>query len=60
VLAESLNSGFLYYECASIKYYKKRKFIYALNKGEIVESGTYEELIYQDSLFTQLAKRQIS
>lgn len=34
--------------------------IYVLDDGEITESGTYEELMQQDGLFTQLAKRQIS
>lgn len=34
--------------------------IYVLDKGEITESGTYEELMQQDGIFTQLAKRQIS
>ncbi|MFH6991520.1 NHLP bacteriocin export ABC transporter permease/ATPase subunit [Flavobacterium sp. FlaQc-48] len=34
--------------------------IYVMNDGEITETGTYEELMQQDGLFTQLAKRQIS
>ncbi len=34
--------------------------IYVLDKGTIVESGTYDELIEQDALFSQLAKRQIA
>jgi ABC-type bacteriocin/lantibiotic exporter with double-glycine peptidase domain len=34
--------------------------IYVLDKGTIVESGTYEELMNNDALFTQLAKRQIA
>ncbi|WP_208610057.1 NHLP bacteriocin export ABC transporter permease/ATPase subunit [Flavobacterium defluvii] len=34
--------------------------IYVLNNGEITESGTYEELMQQDGLFKELAKRQIS
>lgn len=34
--------------------------IYVLDNGEITEYGTYDELMQQDGLFTQLAKRQIS
>ena len=34
--------------------------IYVMDKGTIVESGTYDELIEQDALFSQLAKRQIA
>lgn len=34
--------------------------IYVLDQGEIKECGTYEELMQQDGIFTQLAKRQIS
>nr|WP_314837791.1 NHLP bacteriocin export ABC transporter permease/ATPase subunit [uncultured Flavobacterium sp.] len=34
--------------------------IFVLDKGEIKESGTYEELIQKDGLFTELAKRQIA
>ncbi|MEO0639482.1 MAG: NHLP bacteriocin export ABC transporter permease/ATPase subunit, partial [Bacteroidota bacterium] len=34
--------------------------IYVMDKGEIVESGTYRELIKQDGLFAKLAKRQIA
>ncbi|MGF7217834.1 ATP-binding cassette subfamily C protein [Spirosoma lacussanchae] len=34
--------------------------IYVLDKGTIVESGTYDELMEKDSLFAQLAKRQIA
>ncbi|MFC3811779.1 NHLP bacteriocin export ABC transporter permease/ATPase subunit [Lacihabitans lacunae] len=34
--------------------------IYVLDKGTIVESGTYEELMKNDALFSQLAKRQIA
>jgi NHLM bacteriocin system ABC transporter ATP-binding protein len=34
--------------------------IYVMDKGEIIESGTYEELMEIDGLFTQLAKRQIA
>ena len=34
--------------------------IFVLEKGEIKESGTYEELIQKDGLFTELAKRQIA
>jgi NHLM bacteriocin system ABC transporter ATP-binding protein len=34
--------------------------IFVLDKGEITESGTYDELMQLDGLFTQLAKRQIA
>lgn len=34
--------------------------IYVLEKGEIKETGTYEELMGLDGLFTQLAKRQMA
>ncbi len=34
--------------------------IYVMDKGEIVESGTYNELIERDGLFSKLAKRQIA
>jgi ATP-binding cassette subfamily C protein len=34
--------------------------IFVLEKGEIKESGTYDELIQMDGLFTELAKRQIA
>lgn len=34
--------------------------IFVLDKGEITESGTYEELMQLDGLFTQLAKRQMA
>lgn len=34
--------------------------IYVMDKGQIVEGGTYEELMKLDGLFTQLAKRQIA
>lgn len=34
--------------------------IYVMDKGQIVESGTYEELMKKDGMFTQLAKRQIA
>lgn len=34
--------------------------IYVMDKGTIVESGTYDELMEQDALFSQLAKRQIA
>ncbi|TDW51687.1 ATP-binding cassette subfamily C protein [Flavobacterium sp. 270] len=39
---------------------KNADHIYVLDKGEIIESGTYDELMQLDGLFTQLAKRQIS
>ncbi|MBE8726452.1 NHLP bacteriocin export ABC transporter permease/ATPase subunit [Flavobacterium hungaricum] len=32
--------------------------IFVLDKGEIKESGTYEELIQKEGLFTELSKRQ--
>jgi NHLM bacteriocin system ABC transporter ATP-binding protein len=34
--------------------------IYVMDKGTIVESGTYDELMEHDALFSQLAKRQIA
>ena len=34
--------------------------IYVMDKGAIVESGTYDELIENDGLFSTLAKRQIA
>ena len=34
--------------------------IYVLDKGTVVQSGTYEELIAQPGLFAELAKRQLS
>lgn len=34
--------------------------ILVMNKGEIVEDGTYEELMKQNGLFAQLAARQIA
>lgn len=34
--------------------------IYVMDKGEIVEGGTYEELMKLDGLFSKLAKRQIA
>ena len=34
--------------------------IYVLDKGTIVEAGTYDELMEKDTLFAQLAKRQIA
>ncbi|WP_417941122.1 NHLP bacteriocin export ABC transporter permease/ATPase subunit [Flavobacterium sp. RS13.1] len=34
--------------------------IFVLDKGEITESGTYDELMQLDGLFTQLAKRQMA
>jgi len=34
--------------------------IFVMDKGQIVESGTYEELMENDGLFSQLAKRQIA
>jgi len=33
--------------------------IFVLERGEIRESGTYEELTKLDGVFAQLAKRQI-
>lgn len=34
--------------------------IYVMDKGAIVETGTYDELMELDGLFSQLAKRQIA
>lgn len=34
--------------------------IYVMDKGTIVEAGTYDELMENDALFAQLAKRQIA
>lgn len=34
--------------------------IYVLDRGRIVENGTYSELMSQDGLFAQLAKRQLN
>ncbi len=34
--------------------------IYVMDKGEIVESGTYDELIKNNGLFSHLAKRQLT
>lgn len=34
--------------------------IYVMDKGEIVESGSYHELIGQEGLFSKLARRQIA
>ncbi|WP_299435378.1 NHLP bacteriocin export ABC transporter permease/ATPase subunit [uncultured Aquimarina sp.] len=34
--------------------------IYVLDKGSIIESGTYDELIERNGVFTGLAKRQIA
>jgi ABC-type bacteriocin/lantibiotic exporter with double-glycine peptidase domain len=34
--------------------------IYVLDKGSLVESGSYDELMAQAGLFTQMAKRQLS
>lgn len=34
--------------------------IYVLDKGKIVQSGTYQELMQQNGLFVELAKRQIA
>ncbi|MEA5461132.1 NHLP bacteriocin export ABC transporter permease/ATPase subunit [Arcicella sp. LKC2W] len=34
--------------------------IYVMEKGTIVESGTYDDLMENDALFAQLAKRQIA
>lgn len=34
--------------------------IFVMDKGQIVESGTYDELMKNDGLFSQLAKRQIA
>jgi len=34
--------------------------IFVMDKGQIVEAGTFEELMAQDGLFSSLAKRQIA
>ena len=34
--------------------------IYVLDKGSLVESGAYDELMARGGLFTQMAKRQLS
>jgi ATP-binding cassette subfamily C protein len=34
--------------------------ILVLDKGKIVQSGTYDELVGQDGLFADLAKRQVT
>lgn len=34
--------------------------IYVLDQGKIVQTGTYQELIKQDGLFAELAKRQMA
>lgn len=34
--------------------------IYAMDQGRIVQTGTYDELINQDGLFAELARRQIA
>ena len=34
--------------------------IFVMDKGKIVESGTYEQLMENNGLFSQLAKRQIA
>ena len=34
--------------------------IYVLDRGSLVESGSYDELMAQGGLFTQMAKRQLS
>jgi ATP-binding cassette subfamily C protein len=33
--------------------------IYVLDKGKIVQSGTYQELIEQEGIFSDLARRQM-
>jgi len=34
--------------------------IYVMDAGEIVESGTYDELMEKEGMFSELAKRQIA
>ncbi len=34
--------------------------IYVMDQGQIVESGTYHELMRQEGLFAELAKRQMA
>ncbi len=38
---------------------KDADLIHVMDKGELAESGTYEELMAKDGLFTKLARRQI-
>lgn len=38
---------------------KKASYIYVLDKGKIVEEGTYTELIEKDGLFTRMTKLQL-
>jgi ABC-type bacteriocin/lantibiotic exporter with double-glycine peptidase domain len=39
---------------------KNADCIYVMDKGEIIESGSYQELMEIDGLFTKLVKRQIA
>jgi len=34
--------------------------IYVMDKGQIIESGTYDELMMRDGMFAELARRQIA
>ena len=33
-------------------------YVYVLDRGAVVQHGTYEELLRQDGLFADLARRQ--
>ena len=35
-------------------------YIFVLDNGRIVESGTYDELMDKNGLFTSMAKRQLA
>jgi ATP-binding cassette subfamily C protein len=39
---------------------KNADCIYAIDRGRLIESGTYEELMQRDGYFAKLAKRQIA
>lgn len=39
---------------------KNADCIYAIDRGRLVESGTYDELMHKDGYFAKLAKRQIA
>ena len=39
---------------------KKADRIYVIDKGVIVETGNYDELMKKDGLFSKLSKRQIA
>jgi ABC-type bacteriocin/lantibiotic exporter with double-glycine peptidase domain len=39
---------------------KNADCIYAIDRGNLIESGTYDELMQRDGYFAKLAKRQIA